>query len=96
MFQQRTLRKLSYPYRYIKVSKQLAVKKPHRIHNNIKKVTLHCAPSIISEVLSETIIFPVKSSTTEIIEHYLIGMCLNAITTTLVLKILYNENENEK
>ena len=38
MFQYRTLRKLSYPYRYIKVSKQLAIKKPHKIHSNIKKV----------------------------------------------------------
>jgi hypothetical protein len=95
MFQHRTLRKLSYPYRYIKVSKQIAIRKPHKIHSNLKKVTLHCAPSIISEVLSETILFPVKTSTTEIIEHYIIGMCLNAITTTLVLKILYNDNDTD-
>ena len=96
MFQSRIFRRLStYPYRYIKVSKQLALKKPHKIHRNIKKVTLYCAPSMISEVVSETILFPVKSSTPEMLEHYIIGMCLNALTTTLVLRMLYDENENE-
>jgi len=94
MFQQRTFRKLSYPYRYIKVSKQLAIKKPHKIHSNIKKLTLYCAPSIISEVLSETVIFPIKTTTAEIIEHYIIGMCLNAITTTFIIKILHENESN--
>ena len=95
MFQPRNFRKIStYPYRYFKVSKQLAIKKPYKIHNNIKKVTLYCAPGMISEVVSETIIFPVKLSTPEIIEHYIIGMCLNTLTTTLILRILYDKNEN--
>lgn len=95
MFQSRILRRLStYPYRYIKVSKQLALKKPHKIQNNIKKVTLYCAPSMISEVVSETMLTPVKSSTPELIEHYIIGMCLNALTTTLILRIFNDENEN--
>ena len=96
MFQSRFFRRLStYPYRYIKISKQLAIKKPHKIHNNIKKVTLHCAPSMISEVVSETMLTPIKSSTPELIEHYIIGMCLNALTTTLILRIFNDENENE-
>lgn len=97
MFQVRNIRKLTtYPYRYVKISKQLAIKKPHKIHSNIKKTTLQCAPGIASQIVYESIISPIKSSTTEIFEHYIISLCLHTMFTTVILATLdaiYKEND---
>lgn len=95
MTQVRCLQKhFSYPYRYVKLSRRMLVKNPQKIQNNIKKVTLHCAPGIVSDVMSETILSPVKSSTADILEHYIMGLCLHAIVTTLILGVFQNEVEN--
>lgn len=97
MNQVRHLQKqFTYPYRYVKLSKRIIVKNPHKIHNNIKKVTLNCAPNIVSEVMSESLLSPIKSSTPEIIEHYIAGLFLHTIFTMLILntmKLFPNENE---
>lgn len=99
MNQVQHLRKqFTYPYRYVKLSRQIIVKNPQKIRSNIKKVTLHCAPGIVSEVMSETLLSPVKTTTPDIIEHYIMGLCLHTIVTVLILntvKIFHNDDENE-
>lgn len=86
-------KQFTYPYRYVKLSRHIIIKNPHKMHITIKKATLHCAPSIVSEVMSEALLSPIKSSTSEIIEHYIVGMCLHTIVATLLVSIFYNVNE---
>ena len=95
MNQVRYLRKqFTYPYRYVKLSKQIIVKSPHKLPTNIKKVTLHCAPGIVTDVMSETLLSPVKTTTTDIIQHYIVGLCLHTIITSLIIGIFQNEESN--
>lgn len=99
MIQVRQLRKIStYPYRYVRLSRQLVAKKPHKIRTNIKNVTLRCAPGIISEIMNETVLSTIKTSTTEIVEHYIIGICLNAIISTFIYSTLetFSNNDNNE
>lgn len=98
MIQVRQLRKISsYPYRYVRLSRQLVTKKPHKIRTSIKNVTLRCAPGIISEIMNETVLSSIKTSTTEIVEHYIIGICLNAIISTFIYNTLetFGNDKNE-
>lgn len=95
MNQVRYLRKqFTYPYRYVKLSKQIIVKNPYKLRANIKKVTLHCAPGIVTDVMSETLLSPVKTTTPDLIEHYIMGLCLHTIITSLILGIFQNQNQN--
>ena len=91
----RTLRKIStYPFRFARVSRQIATKKPHKIRTSIKNVTLQCAPGIVSEVMNEALA-PVKSSTPQMIEHYIIGICINAVISTVIYSALDKFEEND-
>jgi len=96
MNQVRHLQKqFTYPYRYIKISRRIIVKNPHKLCANIKKATLNCAPGIVTDVMSETLLSPVKTTTPDIMEHYIMGLCLHTIIASLLLRIFQNENDNQ-
>lgn len=94
MNQVRHLQKqFSYPYRFVKISRKIIVKNPNKIHTNIKKITLHCVPGIVTDVMSETLLSPVKTTTPDIIQHYIMGLCLHTIIASLILRIFQNQHE---
>lgn len=102
MNQVRSLQKqFTYPYRYVRLSRRIIVKNPYKLRANIKKVTLRCAPSIVSQIMSETLLSPIKTTTPEIIEHYIMSLCLHTIVKVLIINTMRifdreNENENEE
>jgi len=88
-------KQFTYPYRYVRLSRQIIVRNPYKLRTNIKKVTFQCVPGLVSEVVNETILSSVKSTFPDIIQHYVMGLCLNTIITIFIVNVYHRiENSN--
>ena len=86
-------RKLStFPYRYVRFSKNIALKKPHIMKKNVNSYFVRCTPGILSQVINE---FIFENDHSKFIDHYMMSHTINVIVSAILFNVIKESSKDK-
>lgn len=83
----------TFPYRYARFSRNVALKKPHIIKKHVKNLTVQCTPGFVSGIINELIF---EDDHSQFLSHYIMSYAINIIVSTTLFSAMKNtESSNE-
>jgi len=69
----------TFPYRYVRFSRNVALKKPHIVKKHVKNFTVQCTPGFVSEMINDLLF---EDDHSQFIYHYIMSYAINIIVST--------------
>ena len=79
--------KISTYYRYVRFSKNIAMKRPHIIKKHVKNFTVQCTPGFVSEIINDLIF---EEDHSQFVTHYVASYIINIIASTDFFSVINN------
>lgn len=79
------LKVTTFPYRYLRFSKNVATRKPHMIKKHVVNFSIQCTPGFVTAVLSD-ILF--EDDHSHFVTHYVASYCINIFVSTTLFTIV--------
>ena len=77
----------TFPYRYVRFSRNVALKKPHIMKKHVKNFTVQCTPGFVSEIINELIF---EDDHSQFVSHYIMSYAINIIVSTTLFTAMNN------
>lgn len=75
----------TFPYRYLRFSKNVATKKPHLLKKHVLNFSIQCTPGFVSEILNDLLF---EDDHSQFVTHYVASYCINLFVSTSLFSIV--------